>query len=101
MAASGSSSSFFDKAKELARDASGKAKETVTENADKIDEAIDKAAEFAHTKTKGKYARHVYRAQKAAHGAVDKIADKRSGGGAEGSGGTGGPDGDDRPPSPS
>jgi uncharacterized protein YjbJ (UPF0337 family) len=81
---------FLDKAKDLARDVTGKAKTTVTENADKIDGGIDKAAEFVDEKTKGKYTDKIEKAQGAAHRAVEKI------GGEEG-GGEEGPSGPTRP----
>jgi hypothetical protein len=66
-----SNGNFLDKAKDLAL----QAKEAAAKNADKIDDAVDKAAEFVDTKTKGKYAKHIDKAQTAAHGAVRKLDD--------------------------
>ena len=64
---------FLDKAKDLAKGLSGKAKTTVGENQEKIDGGIDKAADFVDDKTKGKYTEKIEKAQDAAHRAVDKI----------------------------
>jgi len=70
--------SFFDRAMDVAKDLSGKAKATAVDNADKLDGAVDKAAGFIDRKTKGKYAKHVDKAQSAARKAVDKLeAEKR------------------------
>jgi hypothetical protein len=79
---------FLDKAKDVAKDVAVKARKTVGANADKIDSAVDKTAEFVDSKTKGKYSKHIDKAQNAAHGAVDKLAgDDRPDGGPAGSGG--------------
>jgi uncharacterized protein YjbJ (UPF0337 family) len=67
---------FLDKAKDLAKDLSGKAKETVTEHSDKIEGGIDKAAEFVDDKTKGKYTDKIGTVQSKARAAVEKIAEK-------------------------
>ena len=72
-------SDFLDKAKDLAKDLGGKAKDTVTEHSDKIDDGIDKAAEFVDDKTKGKYTDKIGTVQSKAHEAVGKIADDRGG----------------------
>ncbi len=72
-------SDFLDKAKDLAKDLSGKAKDTVTEHSDKIDDGIDKAAEFVDGKTKGKYTDKIGTVQSKAHEAVGKIADDTRG----------------------
>jgi hypothetical protein len=70
--------SFFDKAKDVAKDLTGKAKATAVDNADKLDGAVDKAAGFIDKKTKGKYSDKVGKATSAAHRAVDKLeAEKR------------------------
>ncbi|HEY8524352.1 MAG TPA: antitoxin [Acidimicrobiales bacterium] len=71
---------FLDKAKDLARDLTGKAKSTVTENADKIEEGIGKAADFVDDKTKRKYSDKIGKAQDAARKAVDKLAEDGGGG---------------------
>ena len=73
---------FLDKAKDLAKGLSGKAKTTVGENQEKIDGGIDKAADFVDDKTKGKYTEKIEKGKDAAHRAVDKI------GGDDGSGTT-------------
>ena len=53
--------SFLDKAKDL-----------LSKNADKVDTAIDKAADIVDSKTQGKYAGQVDKVQEAAKKAVDK-----------------------------
>jgi uncharacterized protein YjbJ (UPF0337 family) len=70
-------SDFLDKAKVLAKDLSGKAKEAVTEHSDKIDDGIDKAADFVDEKTKGKYTDKIGTVQSKAHEAVTKIAEDK------------------------
>lgn len=72
-------SDFLDKAKDLAKDLSGKAKDTVAENSDKIDDGIDKAAEFVDEKTKGKYADKIGSVRSKAHDAVGKLAEDKRG----------------------
>jgi antitoxin protein of toxin-antitoxin system len=49
-----------------------KVKGLVSKNADKVDMAIDKAAEIVDQKTQGKYASQVDKVQEAAKKAVDK-----------------------------
>ena len=68
-------SDFLDKARVMAKDLTGKAKEAVTEHSDKIDDGIDKAAGFVDEKTKGKYADKISSVQTKAHEAVGKIAE--------------------------
>ncbi len=53
--------SFLDKAKDL-----------LAKNADKVDTAIDKAADIVDEKTQGKYKDKVDKVQEAAKKAVDK-----------------------------
>ncbi|MFZ0835475.1 MAG: antitoxin [Mycobacterium sp.] len=53
--------SFLDKAKDL-----------LAKNADKVDTAIDKAADVVDSKTQGKYKDKVDQVQEAAKKAVDK-----------------------------
>ena len=53
--------SFLDKAKDL-----------LSKNADKVDTAIDKAADIVDSKTQGKYKDKVDKVQEAAKKAVDK-----------------------------
>lgn len=60
---------IFDKVKDLA----GK-------NADKIGDAVDKAADFADEKTKGKYSDKIDKASAFAKEQADKAADKRGDG---------------------
>ncbi len=74
-------SDFLDKAKVLAKDLTGKARDAVTEHSDKIDDGIDKAAGFVDDKTKGKYADKIDTVQSKAHDVVERIsADKGEGG---------------------
>jgi hypothetical protein len=49
-----------------------KIKSVLSKNADKVDIAIDKAADIVDQKTQGKYAQHVDKVQDAAKKAVDK-----------------------------
>jgi tRNA U34 5-carboxymethylaminomethyl modifying GTPase MnmE/TrmE len=48
-----------------------KAKDLLTQNADKVDAAIDKAGEFVDSKTEGKYKDTVNKVQEAAKKALD------------------------------
>jgi gas vesicle protein len=68
-------SDFLDKAKDLAKDLTDKARGTVSEHSDQIDDGIDKAAEFVDDKTKRKYSDKIETVQSKAHAVVDKIAD--------------------------
>src|SRR5690606_38977153 len=56
--------------------ATGQASKAVAENEEKLDSAIDKAAEFADKKTKGKYADKITKATDSAKKGIDKIAAK-------------------------
>ncbi|OBI50669.1 kanamycin biosynthetic protein [Mycobacterium kyorinense] len=49
-----------------------KAKDLLSQNADKVEQAIDKAGDFVDTKTQGKYKDTVDKVQDAAKKAVDK-----------------------------
>lgn len=49
-----------------------KAKDLLAKNADKVDTAIDKAADIVDSKTQGKYKDKVDKVQEAAKKAVDK-----------------------------
>lgn len=49
-----------------------KAKHLLSQNADKVDTAIDKAGDIVDQKTQGKYAQHVDKAQDAAKNAIRK-----------------------------
>ena len=49
-----------------------KVKSLVSQNADKVDQAIDKAGDIVDQKTQGKYASQVDKVQDAAKKAVDK-----------------------------
>ena len=74
-------SDFLDKAKDLAKDLTGKARDAVTEHSDKIDDGIDKAAGYVDDKTKGKYAEKIDTVQSKAHDVVERISvDKGEGG---------------------
>jgi hypothetical protein len=48
-----------------------KVKNLLTQNADKVDTAIDKAGEFVDSKTEGKYKDTVNKVQEAAKNAID------------------------------
>ena len=50
-----------------------KAKETISENVDKVEAAIDKAGDLIDEKTGGKFSEAVDKVQDAAHSAVDKV----------------------------
>ena len=52
-----------------------KAKETISENVDKVEAAIDKAGDLIDAKTGGKFFEAVDKVQDAAHSAVDKVQD--------------------------
>jgi hypothetical protein len=73
-------SDFLDKAKDLAKEATVKARSAVAERSDKIDGGIDKAAEFVDDKTKRKYSGRIETVQTKAHELVDKIAEDEGGG---------------------
>ncbi|HKV20790.1 MAG TPA: antitoxin [Mycobacterium sp.] len=49
-----------------------KAKDLVSKNADKVEQAIDKAGDIVDKKTQGKYTGQVDKVQEAAKKAVDK-----------------------------
>lgn len=48
-----------------------KAKSLLSQNADKVDQAIDKAGDFVDSKTEGKYKDTVNKVQEAAKKAID------------------------------
>ncbi|HLT69709.1 MAG TPA: antitoxin [Acidimicrobiales bacterium] len=77
-------SDFIDKAKDLAKDLTDKARGAVGDHADTIEGGIDKAAKFVDEKTKGKYADKIETVQAKAHEAVEKLA---AGKGQDGKGG--------------
>ncbi|MGW4100791.1 MULTISPECIES: antitoxin [unclassified Mycobacterium] len=49
-----------------------KAKDLLSQNADKVEQAIDKAGDIVDEKTQGKYSSVVDKAQEAAKNALDK-----------------------------
>ncbi|WP_029110248.1 antitoxin [Mycobacterium sp. URHD0025] len=49
-----------------------KAKQLLSQNADKVEQAIDKAGDIVDDKTQGKYSQHVDKAQEAAKNAINK-----------------------------
>lgn len=53
-----------------------KVKDLVSKNKGAVDTAIDKAGDIVDSKTQGKYAQHVDKAQDAAKNAVDKTDDQ-------------------------
>ncbi len=73
-------SDFLDRAKVLAKDLSEKARDAVSDNSDKIDGGIDRAAEFVDGTTKRKYSEKIDSVQAKAHDVVGRIADKGDGG---------------------
>ena len=72
-------SDYIDKAKDLAKDLTEKARDAVAEHSDKIDGGIDKAAEFVDDKTKGKYTEKIDSVQTKAHEVVGRIAADKGG----------------------
>jgi phage terminase Nu1 subunit (DNA packaging protein) len=52
-----------------------KVKNLVSQNADKVDSAIDKVGDVVDQKTQGKYSQHVDKVQEAAKKAVDNTQD--------------------------
>ncbi|MGE5695992.1 MAG: antitoxin [Candidatus Sericytochromatia bacterium] len=56
-----------------------KAKDLLAKNADKVDTAIDKAADIVDSKTQGKYKDKVDKVQEAAKKAMDKNKPGQSG----------------------
>jgi MT0933-like antitoxin protein len=74
-------SDYIDKAKDLAKDLTDKARGAVTEHSDKIDEGIDKAAEFVDDKTKRKYSDRIESVQAKAHDVVGRITTDKTDGG--------------------
>jgi MT0933-like antitoxin protein len=51
-----------------------KAKDLLTQNADKVDAAIDKAGEFVDDKTQGKYSDTIHKVQEEARKAAESAA---------------------------
>ncbi|MCV7201510.1 kanamycin biosynthetic protein [Mycolicibacterium peregrinum] len=49
-----------------------KAKSLLSQNADKVEQVIDKAGDIVDEKTQGKYSQHVDKAQEAAKNALNK-----------------------------
>ncbi|MFV8173203.1 antitoxin [Mycolicibacterium peregrinum] len=49
-----------------------KAKSLLSQNADKVEQVIDKAGDIVDEKTQGKYSQHVDKAQEAAKNALHK-----------------------------
>lgn len=49
-----------------------KAKSLLSQNADKVEQVIDKAGDIVDEKTQGKYSQHVDKAQEAAKNALSK-----------------------------
>ena len=81
-------SDFLDKAKDLSKDLTGKAREAVSEHSDRIDDGIDKAAEFVDDKTKRKYTDKIDTVQSKAHDVVGRITTDADDGGEPPAGGT-------------
>lgn len=51
-----------------------KAKDLLSQNADKVEMAIDKAGEFVDDKTQGKYSDTIHKVQEEAKKAADSVA---------------------------
>jgi hypothetical protein len=68
--------SFLDKAKGALNEAKQKASELAEKHGDKVEQAIDKAGDFVDTRTKGKYADKIDKAQAGAKSAVTKLGDQ-------------------------
>jgi uncharacterized protein YjbJ (UPF0337 family) len=66
---------LFDKAKGLAGDLRDRAGDLADEHGDKIKQGIDKAADVADDKTRGKRRGTITSAADKAKGAVDKLAE--------------------------
>lgn len=64
---------FLDKLKKNAGPLAEKAKDAVVDNADKVDDGIDKVAGAVDSKTKGKHTGKIDSAADKAHGLVDKL----------------------------
>lgn len=67
---------FLDKLKRNAGQAAEKAKGVVADNADKVDDGIDKVAEVVDGKTKGQHRDKIDKAAGKAHEIVDKLEGK-------------------------
>jgi hypothetical protein len=65
---------FLDRLKKSADDVEEKASELVSDHSDKLHEGIEKTADFADEKTKGKYSEKIDKVEKAASDLVDKVA---------------------------
>ena len=55
-----------------------KVKGLVSQNADRVDSAIDKAGDYIDDKAGGKFSEHVDKGQDVANDAVDKLTDEGS-----------------------
>lgn len=64
---------FLDRLRKKAGDVEDKASELVGEHGDKIHEGIEKAADFADEKTKGKYSEKIDKVEQQASDLVDKV----------------------------
>jgi hypothetical protein len=83
-------SDYLDKAKDVAKDLTDKARGTVSDHSDTIDDHIDRAGAYVDDKTKGKYTDKIDSVTSKAHDVVDKIA--KDDGDTKGDGGAAGDD---------
>lgn len=67
---------FADKARKALEDAKEQAGRLAAEHGHKVDGVVDKAGDALDRKTKGKYAAQVDKAQSAAKGATDRLAEE-------------------------
>lgn len=72
--------------KDTLASAADKVGTSVSQNRDKIEQGIDKAADFASTKTGGKYDETIRKGTEQVRSGIDKVAD--AGGGPRADGGT-------------
>jgi hypothetical protein len=72
---------FLDKAKDLAKNLTDRARGTVTEHSDTIDGGIDRAADFVDDKTKRRYSDRIGTVRSKAHDVVGRITAEGDGGG--------------------
>lgn len=67
---------FADKARKALEDAKDQAGKLAAEHGHKVDGVVDKAGDALDRRTKGRYASQVDKAQTAAKGATDKLAEQ-------------------------
>jgi len=68
--------SFLDKAKQALGQAKGRAGRLAGQHGDKVDQAIDKGANFLDKRTSGKYSDKIHKVGDSAKSAVTSLADQ-------------------------